>query len=208
MAAPRTPVVALLLLSACLGLGARKPTVLRPARTADEAAEAFYPEIKKVLELHQRWAASAVGAELDSCRHHYRQAVLDAFGQYTTSRRREFMQTRWPRTYIVLCHGKQKKIRRCTQSFAAPLGQEFDTVGMRVNGRGMTGGPTPSADRRHLVVVVSKRGEGTSRTRIFISTQRTVEDIERELDREVVNIRKKLERHSLPSDVTLAKYQP
>lgn len=204
----RTPVLASLLLLAALGSAARKPTVIRPARNANEAAEAFYPEMKKVLELHQRWAARAEGAELDSCRVHYRQAVLDAFGGYGIQRRRELMQTRWPRTYVMLCRGKRGKVKRCTQSFAAPLGQEFDTVGMRVNGRGLIGRPAPSSDRRHLTITVSKKGDGTSRTRVFVSTQRTVEDIERELDRELVDIRKKLERHSLPSDVTIAKYQP
>ncbi len=188
------------------GFAARKPTVIHPARTTNDAAEAFYPEIKKVVELHLRWAAGATGAELDSCRKHYRHAVLDAFGQYAIQRRREFAQTRWPRTSMMLCRGKQGTVRTCKKTFAAPLGQEFDTVGMRVMGRGLLHRPQPSSDHRHLAVSVAKKGGGTSRTRIFIYTQRTVEDIERLLDRELADIREKMERHSLPSDETLDKY--
>jgi hypothetical protein len=79
---------------------------------------------------------------------------------------------------------------------------------MRVSGRGLLGRPVPSADGRHLTATVAKKGDGTSRTRIAISTRRTAEDIERELARELVDIRKKLERHSLPSDMTLDRYLP
>lgn len=205
---PRLCTLALCLLVAFAGFAARKPTVHRPARTADEAAEAFYPEIKKVVDLHQRWAAGATGAELDSCRRHYRQAILEAFGQYSIQRRREFAQTRWPQTFVMLCRGKQGTVRTCEKTFAAPLGQEFDTVGMRIVGRGLLHRPAPSPNHRHLEVAVAKKGDGTSRTRIFISTQRTVEDTERLLDRELADIREKLERHSLPTDKTVEKYLP
>lgn len=195
------------LLLAAIGLAAKKPAVIRPARSTTDAAEAFYPEIKKVVELHQRWAAGAAGAELDSCRHHYRQAILDAFGEYGIQRRRELAQTRWPRTYILLCRGKQGTVKTCEKTFAAPLGQEFDTVGMRVMGRGLLRPPAPSPNHRHLAVAVAKKGDGTSRTRVFVTTRRTVEDMERELDRELADIREKLERHSLPSDQTIERYR-
>jgi hypothetical protein len=204
----RPLLIAFCSLLAIVTLAAKKPAVVRPARPADEVAEAFYPEIKKVMELHQRWAAGARGAELDSCRRHYRSAILDAFGQYSIQRRREFMQTRWPRTYVVLCKAKRGTVKTCEKALSAPLGQEFDTVGMRFTGRGLLRRPAPSPDRRRLLVAVAKKGEGTSRTRVFVSTRRTVEDIERELDSEISEIRKKLERHSLPSDKTLSKYQP
>lgn len=194
------------LLLAATGIAAKKPAVVHPARTANEAAEAFYPEIKKVVDLHQRWAAGTTGSELDSCQRHYRQSILDAFGQYSIQRRREFAQTRWPRTHVVLCRGKQGRVRTCEKTFTAPLGQEFDTVGMRVLGRGLSHRPIPSPNHRHLEVAVAKKGDGTSRTHVFLHTKRTVEDMERELDRELTDIRDKLERHSLPSDRTVAKY--
>ena len=197
-----------LMLAALIGLGGKVPGPLHPARPASEAAADFYPEIEKIAELHQRWAARAAGAELDSCRRHYRQAILDAFGHFRNSRRHELLQTRWPRTYVVTCRGKRKELKTCKKVFAAPLGQEYDTVGMRVPGRGLRHIPSPSSNKRHLLVTTTKRGEGVMRTRVFVNTRRTVEDVERVVSNELQGIRIKLERHGLPSDVTLARYEP
>ena len=199
----------LLILTAAISVTAtgKKPAPLRPARPAVEAASAFYPEIQKHADFYQRWAATASGAELDTCRKHYRQAILDAFGDFAVQRRWEFAQTRWPQLYTVRCKGRQGTVITCTEVLTAPLGQEFDTASVKAIGRAFTQPPRPSSDRRRLDVVLKKKGEGTVRMRLAVHTRRTVEDIERELDRELAKIREKLERHGLPSDATIEKYR-
>jgi hypothetical protein len=59
-----------------------------------------------------------------------------------------------------------------------------------------------------MTVPLKKKGEGTMRLRISVQTRRTVEDIERELDRELQGIRTKLALHNLPSDKTIHQFLP
>lgn len=198
--------ILLIAVAACLTATARKPVVLQPARPFAEAAADFYPEIQKEYTFYQRWAETATDTELDTCRKHFRQAILDAFGGYRIRRGRELAQTRWPRQYAATCKGRAGKVRTCRQTFVALPGQEYDAQTLHTTGRGLASPPSFSPDRKRMETALTKKGSGISRSRIAIQTRRTVEEMDREIGRELQKIREKLALHNLPSDVTLGQY--
>jgi hypothetical protein len=194
------------LVSVFTGAAGRKPLPLQPARPFAEAAADFYPEIEKQYKYYQQWASTADETGMEACRRQYREAIIRAFGEYRIRRRRELSQTRWPQQLELLCKGTGPEVQTCEQNYTAPRGQEWEVQNLRVTGRPLTGSPQLSADRRRLTATLQKKGVGTSRSRILLYSRMSAPDVETQIDMEQNGLRRKLELHGLPSDVTLSRY--